>query len=173
MNPNCVLDVQSDGNVVVSAYTGANTQIWSVQNVVSYDLNMGNGEAISEFKNYGNNYYITTDVPERSGYNFLGWSLSADSNEISYESGDSYTANKNLNLYAVWEVSTEAEFKKGDINVDGSVDSLDYLLVKRHCFNTYELNEDEFMRADIDENEDVDSADYLLVKRICFGTYVV
>ena len=59
----------------------------------------------------------------------------------------------------------------GDVNGDGMVDSLDYLLVKRACFGTYEFDEDEFKRADVNSDELIDSSDYLLVKRIAFGTY--
>ncbi|MBQ4316661.1 MAG: discoidin domain-containing protein, partial [Clostridia bacterium] len=61
----------------------------------------------------------------------------------------------------------------GDVNVDEVVDSVDYLLVKRACFNTYELSEDETMRADVNVDDVIDSTDYLLIKRIAFGTYKV
>ena len=59
----------------------------------------------------------------------------------------------------------------GDVNANGKVDSLDYLLVKRACFGTYELSDDEYARANINGDDKIDSADYLLVKRIAFGTY--
>ena len=61
----------------------------------------------------------------------------------------------------------------GDVNADGIVDSVDYLLVKRACFNTYALSDDEKVRADINADKIIDSTDYLLVKRIAFGTYTV
>ncbi|MBQ4317264.1 MAG: discoidin domain-containing protein, partial [Clostridia bacterium] len=61
----------------------------------------------------------------------------------------------------------------GDINASGSVDSLDYLLVKRACFKTYTLSEEETLRADINGDKVINSTDYLLVKRIAFGTYTV
>lgn len=106
MNPNCVLDVESDGNVIVSAYTGAATQVWTLE----------------------------TEPP-------------------------------------VTEPPVQNNVKLGDVNADGTVDSVDYLLVKRYCFNTYEMTSEEFARADVDATEAVDSIDYLLIKRICFGTY--
>ena len=65
----------------------------------------------------------------------------------------------------------EPTYILGDVNDDKKVDSVDYLLVKRACFNTYELNEDEFKRADVNADTVMDSTDYLLVKRIAFGTY--
>ena len=63
--------------------------------------------------------------------------------------------------------------KLGDVNQDGKIDSLDYLLVKRSCFKTYELEDVERVCADIDKNGTIDSADYLLIKRICFNTYTI
>ena len=69
------------------------------------------------------------------------------------------------------EPVTEPTVMLGDVNDDKKVDSLDYLLVKRACFDTYELNEEEFKRADVNADETIDSSDYLLVKRIAFGTY--
>lgn len=101
MNPNCVLDVESNGNVIVSAYKGSATQVWSLEN----------------------------------------------------------------------EPPVQEPLELGDVNSDGTVDSGDYLLVKRHCFKTYVLTDDEFVRADINTDSDIDSIDYLLLKRICFGTY--
>lgn len=60
----------------------------------------------------------------------------------------------------------------GDVNADTKVDSIDYLLVKRSCFNTYTLSSDEYARANVDKNDKIDSLDYILIKRIVFGTYV-
>lgn len=61
----------------------------------------------------------------------------------------------------------------GDVNNDTKVDSIDYLLVKRSCFKTYELDSNQLERADINGDEAIDSTDYLLIKRIAFGTYKV
>lgn len=72
---------------------------------------------------------------------------------------------------AVDIISKKAEF--GDLNDDGEITSLDYLLVKRACFGTYELSDVELARADINRDGSADSSDYLLVKRIAFGTYTV
>ena len=65
------------------------------------------------------------------------------------------------------------KFVSGNINDDYIVDSFDYLLVKRACFDTYKLNDVQFESADINSDGTLDSADYLLVKRIAFGTYKV
>lgn len=65
------------------------------------------------------------------------------------------------------------QYLLGDANCDGTVDSSDYVLVKRYCFNTYELDETGFITADVNGDGTVNSSDYLLIKRICFNTYIV
>ncbi|MBO5870050.1 MAG: hypothetical protein J6Q89_04805, partial [Clostridia bacterium] len=59
----------------------------------------------------------------------------------------------------------------GDVNGDGEVNVIDYALVKRAAFGTYDLSEDEYVRANVYADDVIDSTDYLLVKRIAFGTY--
>ena len=62
--------------------------------------------------------------------------------------------------------------KLGDVNADGSIDSIDYLCVKRAVLKTYSLSDSEKTAADIDTNGSIDSVDYMLVKRMALGTYV-
>ncbi len=78
---------------------------------------------------------------------------------------------ENETLGAAATVKEAVDYLVGDVNVDGKVDSLDYLFVKRYCLGTYDLSGDQFDRADINKNENVDSVDYLLVKRMVLGTY--
>ena len=47
-------------------------------------------------------YTISTATPTRAGYSFLGWSKTANG-AVELRGGDSYTANANLELYAVWQ----------------------------------------------------------------------
>ncbi len=61
----------------------------------------------------------------------------------------------------------------GDVNKDGLIDQYDYILVKRHYFETRYLTDDELLRADINRDEIIDQFDYILIKRIYFGTYTI
>ncbi|MBO5869602.1 MAG: DUF4855 domain-containing protein, partial [Clostridia bacterium] len=76
-------------------------------------------------------------------------------------------------LCEVSAYSSDFKSELGDVNANGEVNSLDYLLLKRACFNTYLFIGDERVRADINGDGTINSADYLLVKRIAFGTYKV
>ena len=61
----------------------------------------------------------------------------------------------------------------GDVNDDGKIDQYDYVLVKRHHFDTRTLTDDESTRADANKDGKVDQYDYLLIARHYFGTYVI
>lgn len=61
----------------------------------------------------------------------------------------------------------------GDVNNDGAVDQYDYILVKRHFFDTRPLNDEEFKRADVNKDSLIDQYDYLLIARHYFGTYTI
>lgn len=79
---------------------------------------------------------------------------------------DSLILTDEIELYG-----SKADYLVGDVNASGEVDSADYLLVKRHCFDTYKLEGEEFVRADVQSDDAIDSSDYVIIKRICFGTY--
>ncbi|MBO5871000.1 MAG: discoidin domain-containing protein, partial [Clostridia bacterium] len=76
-----------------------------------------------------------------------------------------------VEAYGIECDDADTDVTLGDVNGNGKVDSLDYLLVKRACFKTYTLSEAETLRADVNRDSKIDSSDYLLVKRIAFGTY--
>ncbi len=62
------------------------------------------------------------------------------------------------------------ELVRGDVDGNGEVEVLDYIIVKRHVMQTYVLTGDQFTAADLDNNGSISSADYIIVKRIYMGT---
>lgn len=68
---------------------------------------------------------------------------------------------------------TAVTFTLGDVNDDGEINSVDYMLVRRACAGTYELTEEQELRADVSKNSSIDSIDYILIRRVCAGTYVI
>lgn len=70
-------------------------------------------------------------------------------------------------------LASASETKLGDVNNDGEIDQFDYILVKRHYFETRKLTDDEFKRADVNEDGVVDQFDYILIMRHYFGSYVI
>ncbi len=85
-NTSCVLDV-SGTNVLVSTRTGANSQIWTLENTVTYNANGGTGAPAIQTKTYGTRLTLNSVKPTRSGYTFLGWATASAATSATYSSG--------------------------------------------------------------------------------------
>ena len=61
------------------------------------------GEAIANtHKQFGVLAKITSEIPTKEGYAFIGWSKNKNAKEPDYFSGDSYESDSDITLYAVW-----------------------------------------------------------------------
>ena len=79
---------------------------------LTYNAN-GGSPAPSE-QTGASNYIISSTVPTRSGYKFLGWATSSSATQGEYTSGDSITLTKNTTLYAVWASNAVNTFNLGE-----------------------------------------------------------
>lgn len=59
----------------------------------------------------------------------------------------------------------------GDVDGNGAVNSLDYLLVKRTALNTFELQSARERAARVSGRSTIGAGDYMLIKRAVLGTY--
>ena len=73
----------------------------------------------------------------------------------------------------VLSVTKFTTYGNGDVNNDGTVDSFDYILVKRLCQATYRGFLSQLGKADVNLDGTVDKFDYILVKRHVLGTYEI
>ncbi|MBR1821230.1 MAG: InlB B-repeat-containing protein [Clostridia bacterium] len=81
--------------------------VWSINTYeVTYDANGGSGAPASQSKNYGASLTLSDAVPTRGGYTFMGWATSSTATKAEYQPGDTYTADADLNLYAIWQAIT-------------------------------------------------------------------
>jgi hypothetical protein len=71
------------------------------------------------------------------------------------------------------EVNAYEVVVKGDVNGDGQVTGIDYLLIKRHVIGGYTLDGANLAACSIETSGKVTSSDYLLVKRSVLGTYTI
>lgn len=55
-----------------------------------------------QIKAIGQSITLLDFVPTREGYTFLGWSTVSSTSEPEYQPGDTYSADADLDLYAVW-----------------------------------------------------------------------
>lgn len=77
-------------------------------------------------------------------------------------------------LFSVFSVFAETVSRiLGDISGDEKITSLDYLLVKRYCFDTVEFNPAQKSVADVDRNGTVNAQDYISIKRHCLGNLLL
>lgn len=72
---------------------------------VTYDANGGTGAPSDQMKWYGDTLKLSTTVPTRTDYNFLGWNTKADGTGKDYAAGVDYDKNETLTLYAKWELA--------------------------------------------------------------------
>lgn len=68
---------------------------------------------------------------------------------------------------------SKSEWYVGDVNLDGKINSLDYLLLKRKVIGTFVLPEDRKPVADINGDGKINSTDYMLLKRAVLEMFVL
>lgn len=61
----------------------------------------------------------------------------------------------------------------GDVDRNGTVDSIDYMQLKRHVLGTFDFDDEQKTVADINHDGLVDGIDYMQLKRYVLGTYVI
>ena len=79
--------------------------IWQIDTyTVSYNANGGTGAPSAQTKTYGTNLTLSSTVPTRTNYTFLGWATSS-AGSVAYQPGGTYSANAGVTLYAIWAVA--------------------------------------------------------------------
>lgn len=73
---------------------------------INYNANGGTGAPNSQFKTHGESLTLSSTKPTRTGYDFLGWSTSSTATSASYSAGDTFYADADTTLYAVWKAKT-------------------------------------------------------------------
>lgn len=98
---------ESTANNIMGGGLGKRTVL--AANTVSYDLNGGTGNFTNQIKVSGTALTLTSDIPTRSGYTFLGWATSKNATSAKYSAGASYTTDASVTLYAVWQSGTSTD----------------------------------------------------------------
>ncbi len=80
---------------------------------VTYNANGGTGTPSPQSKLHGQTLPLTTGIPTRSGYAFLGWSTNPNG-LVQYKRGDYYSADMSVTLYAVWAELYDVTYAPND-----------------------------------------------------------
>ena len=94
---------------------------------VSYDANGGMNAPGPQVKKSGEALEITSEVPEREGFSFLGWAENSVDTAVKYRPGDEYAADEDVTLYAVWK----EYIPEADLNSDGVSDVMDAVVLMK------------------------------------------
>lgn len=73
---------------------------------ITYNTNGGGSAPAAQVKTYGKYLSLTTFIPKKTGYTFIGWSENSRALSAKYKSGGTYKENKPITLYAVWKINT-------------------------------------------------------------------
>ena len=80
--------------------------LWSgTKYKITYNANGGSGEPSNQAKDKGVNLTLSSTIPTRTGYKFLGWGTSSSATSATYSAGSTYTSNASATLYAVWKAN--------------------------------------------------------------------
>ena len=97
--------------------------------ILNYNYNGANG---GEASLDSSTYTITSTVPVKNGYTFLGWSLSSTATTASYVAGDKITLSADTTLYAVWRANVLKVYFNAN---GGSISSDEYKLNSNIIFS--------------------------------------
>ncbi len=61
----------------------------------------------------------------------------------------------------------------GDLNVDGKVNSIDYIILKRYVLKTYSLRDSLLYSADLNLDGEVNTVDYMVLRKMVLKTYTL
>lgn len=104
---------------------------------VTYDANGGTGAPSSQTKTHDVDLTLRTGTPTRTGYTFKGWATTKTATSAKYQPGGTYSDNKDVTLYAVWDAITGSvtfyrNYNSSDMTVvdGGTVDNVSYVQTK-------------------------------------------
>ena len=87
-----------------------------ISNPISYTLsyNANGGSNAPAAQSGSTSYKISSAIPNRSGYKFVGWARSSTASSAEYHAGDTIKITSNTTLYAVW-IKNDYYLTKNDI----------------------------------------------------------
>lgn len=96
--------------------------VWKVDYYyIEYNANGGSGAPSYQKKTNGTDLTLSTTVPTRFGYTFLGWNTYSYATTAAYVPGGTFTNDAETTLYAVWESATEISSSAANSSYSASI----------------------------------------------------
>ncbi len=99
---------------------------------ISYDANGGKNAPEQLRKIETVDVYLSSSVPTRDGFDFVGWNTKADGSGKKYSTGEIYTANQSVTLYAQWKDSGNTEIPESAVDGGLCGNGLYWMLYKNN-----------------------------------------
>ena len=94
------------------AWSGTNASnytlyaVWQLNTyTITYNANGGDNAPSQQTKTHGQTLTLSSQIPTRPNYNFVGWSTNSSASGAEYQPGGAYYDNSNATLYAVWDLA--------------------------------------------------------------------
>lgn len=95
-------DVETHAREYMETIT--DTPKYAASYTLSYNANGGSGAPLSQTGS--SSYTVSSTIPVKFGYTFLGWTKSSMAASATYAPGDTITLTADTTLYAVWDANT-------------------------------------------------------------------
>ena len=94
----------SGSKITESSTVSSSLTLYAHWNKITYNLsyNANGGTGAPATQSGSTSYTISSTIPTRSGYTFLGWSKSSSATTPEYRAGNTIALTGNTTLYAVW-----------------------------------------------------------------------
>lgn len=134
------------------------------KHINSYTVSFADAELESMTVEYGS--VIDPKTPQKDGFEFEGW-FTDEACSNGFDLSTPITAD--ITLFAKWSVKVEFNGLYGDADLNGKIDILDVISIKKYISNAADLTVSGKIAADVDGNGIVDDADADLVMEYIVG----
>ncbi|MDE6952480.1 MAG: glucosaminidase domain-containing protein [Erysipelotrichales bacterium] len=148
----------------------SSTSLYETKNYDSNDI-ISNYAFINLDNNVSNGYYkIQSDAPLNSGRTSI-----VNQDQYSFSTSYGYISNNNViivskgNNSSSDDIVEEPSYKKGDVNGDGNITAVDYMLIKNHIMGVKKMTGSVLERGDVNDDGNITAVDYMLIKNHIMG----
>ena len=163
-------------------YKGVYSNAWSAWKK-SISVNSNIGYKITKTSNYTNetkdntvsSYYLTGDkvsitIPANNDYDVKSIVVKTESgSDVSVSNNQFTMPNDNVTVTINTEKKT-SQIKIGDVNNDGKINSMDYVLIRKSIMKQVNLSDTQIKAADLNTDGKVTTQDYVLLKIIIMNS---